>query len=340
MDLSLARNLIDPAILFFFFGLFAAAVRSNLDIPAPIAKFFSLYLLVAIGFNGGVALATTGLTFSAMAAILAALLMAVLVPAYSFLILRNRINPFDAAATAATYGSVSAVTFITAQQFLTRNGVDFGGHMTVAMVLMESPAIIMAVLLASLVRKREELKLSPSVGAAAVIAKGPPQPVSIKDVLHEAFTDGAHLLLIGSLIIGYVTGTSGKEMMAPFIGDIFKGILAFFLLEMGLLVARQLRESRDLGPFLVGFAIVMPMVNAGVAIAIAWVLGLTPGDTLLLACLAASGSYIVVPAICRYAIPEAKPGVYFSMALAFTFPFNIVIGIPLYHGVINTVWGA
>lgn len=340
MDLSLARNLIDPAILFFFFGLFAAAVRSNLDIPAPIAKFFSLYLLVAIGFKGGVALATTGLTFTAVAAILAALLMAVLVPAYSFLILRNRINPFDAAATAATYGSISAVTFITAQQFLTRNGVDFGGHMTVAMVLMESPAIIMAVLLASLVRKRQELSLSPSVGAAAVMPKGPAQPISVKAVLHEAFTDGAHLLLIGSLVIGYVTGTSGKEVMAPFIGDIFKGILAFFLMEMGLLVARQLRESRDLGPFLVGFALVMPMVNAAVAITLAWLLNLPAGDALLLACLAASGSYIVVPAICRYAIPEAKPGVYFSMSLAFTFPFNIVIGIPLYYSVINSVWGS
>jgi uncharacterized protein len=340
MDLSLARNLIDPAILFFFFGLFAAAVRSNLDIPAPIAKFFSLYLLVAIGFKGGVALATTGLTFTAVAAIGVALLMAVLVPAYSFMILRNRINPFDAAATAATYGSISAVTFITAQQFLTRNGVDFGGHMTVAMVLMESPAIIMAVLLASLVRKRQELGISQSVGAAVVANKGLAQPVSLKAVLHEAFTDGAHLLLIGSLVIGYVTGTAGKEVMAPFIGDIFKGILAFFLMEMGLLVARQLRESRDLGPFLMGFALVMPMVNAAVAITLAWLLNLPVGDTLLLACLAASGSYIVVPAICRYAIPEAKPGVYFSMSLAFTFPFNIVIGIPLYYSIINTLWGS
>lgn len=340
MDLSLARNLLDPAILFFFFGLFAAAVRSNLDIPAPIAKFFSLYLLVAIGFKGGVALATTGLTFTAVAAILAALLMAILVPAYSFLILRNRINPFDAAATAATYGSISAVTFITAQQFLTRNGVDFGGHMTVAMVLMESPAIIMAVLLASLVRKRQALALSPSVGAAAVVPKGAAQQISVKAVLHEAFTDGAHLLLIGSLVIGYVTGTSGKEVMAPFIGDIFKGILAFFLLEMGLLVARQLRESRDLGPFLMGFALVMPLVNAAVAITLAWLLHLPAGDALLLACLAASGSYIVVPAICRYAIPEARPGVYFSMSLAFTFPFNIVIGIPLYYSVINSIWGS
>lgn len=342
MDFSLLNNLMDPAILFFFFGLFAALVKSNLEIPAPIAKFFSLYLLVAIGFKGGVALSESGFTTTAMVAIGAALFMALLVPAYSFLILRNRTNPYNAAAIAATYGSISAVTFIAAQQYLTKNEVDFGGYMTVAMVLMESPAIIMAVLLATLVRKREsQMQLSPSVGAAAVRMdnqeKSGPN-ISLKEVLHEAFTDGAHLLLIGSLIIGYVTGGAGKEMMAPFTAEIFKGILAFFLLEMGLLVARQLRQSRDLDVFLAGFALVMPMVNAAIAIAIAHTLGMAQGDTLLLACLAASGSYIVVPAICRYAIPEAKPGVYFSMSLAFTFPFNIVIGIPLYYAVINAIW--
>ena len=244
MDTSLLANFIDPAILFFFFGAFAAAIRSNLEIPGSIAKFFSLYLLVAIGFKGGVALAGSGLDATALAGIGAAMFMALLVPAYSFLILRRRAEPFDAAAIAATYGSISAVTFIAAQQFLTRNDVEFGGHMTVAMVLMESPAIIMAVLLASYVRSSNALKLSPSVGAAAVT----PRPVSLKGVLHEAFTDGAHLLLIGSLLIGYLTGEAGKEMMAPFTADIFKGILAFFLLEMGLLVARQLREARGMPP--------------------------------------------------------------------------------------------
>jgi hypothetical protein len=336
MDLSLIHNLIDPAILFFFFGLFAAGIRSNLEIPAQIAKFFSLYLLVAIGFKGGVALSASGFTTTAMLGIGAALIMAILVPAYSFFILQKRTNPYDAAAIAATYGSISAVTFIAAQQYLTRNGVDFGGHMTVAMVLMESPAIIMAVLLATLVRKRDaQGQLARSVGAAHVKQD---QRISLKEVLHEAFTDGAHLLLIGSLVIGYVTGEAGKEMMAPFTAEIFKGILAFFLLEMGLLVARQLRQSRDLGSFLVGFALIMPMINAGIAITLAKMLGMSEGDALLLACLAASGSYIVVPAICRYAIPEAKPGVYFSMSLAFTFPFNIVIGIPLYFGVITMIW--
>lgn len=334
MDTNLLANFIDPAILFFFFGVFAAGIRSNLEIPGSIAKFFSLYLLVAIGFKGGVALAGSGLDATALAGIGAAMFMALLVPAYSFLILRRRAEPFDAAAIAATYGSISAVTFIAAQQFLTRNDVDFGGHMTVAMVLMESPAIIMAVLLASYVRSSTALKLSPSVGAAAVT----PRPVSLKAVLHEAFTDGAHLLLIGSLLIGYLTGEAGKEMMAPFTADIFKGILAFFLLEMGLLVARQLREARGMPPFLIGFALVMPSVNALIAIILASLLGMGVGDALLLAVLSASGSYIVVPAICRYAIPEASPGRYFTMSLGFTFPFNIIVGIPLYYFVIQALW--
>lgn len=336
MDTSLLANFIDPAILFFFFGVFAAAIRSNLEIPASIAKFFSLYLLVAIGFKGGVALADSGLSATALAGIGAAMFMALLVPAYSFLILRNRIEAFDAAAIAATYGSISAVTFIAAQQFLTRNEVDFGGHMTVAMVLMESPAIIMAVLLASWVRSRQLAPgmLSPSVGAAAV----KPPAVSIKAVLHEAFTDGAHLLLIGALLIGFITGDAGKDMMAPFTADIFKGILAFFLLEMGLLVARQLREARGMPPFLIGFALLMPPVNAAVAMLLAWTLGMGEGDALLLAVLAASGSYIVVPAICRYAIPEASPGRYFTMSLGFTFPFNIIVGIPLYYFMIDSLW--
>lgn len=342
MDLSLINNLVDPAILFFFFGLLAAGVKSNLEIPAPIAKFFSLYLLIAIGFKGGVALAASGFTTTALIGIGAALIMAVLVPAYSFMILRKRTNPYNAAAIAATYGSISAVTFIAAQQFLTKNEVDFGGYMTVAMVMMESPAIIMAVLLATLVRKKqlqEQAALAGNGHGPTIIpANTQGNQVSVKEVLHEAFTDGAHLLLIGSLVIGYITGEAGKEMMAPFTAEIFKGILAFFLLEMGLLVARQLRQTQELSKFLMGFALIMPMFNAGVAIGLGYLFGMSMGDTVLLAVLAASGSYIVVPAICRYAIPEAKPGVYFSMSLAFTFPFNIVIGIPLYYGVINMLW--
>ena len=336
MDLSLLNNLVDPAILFFFFGLLAAAIRSNLEIPAPIAKFFSLYLLIAIGFKGGVALSVSGFTAPALIGIGAALIMAILVPTISFMVLRKRTNPFNAAAIAATYGSISAVTFIAAQQFLTNNSVEFGGYMTVAMVLMESPAIIMAVLLATLVRKRQaQAGLTPE---STIPMHNGNQQISIKEVLHEAFTDGAHLLLIGSLVIGYITGEAGKTMMAPFTPEIFKGILAFFLLEMGLLVARQLRQSRELDGFLIGFALIMPIISASIAILMVSIFGMAKGDALLLAVLAASGSYIVVPAICRYAIPEAKPGVYFSMSLAITFPFNIVVGIPLYFGMISFLW--
>ncbi len=325
MPSGLLHSLVDPAILFFVFGVFAGLVRSNLEIPAAISKFFSLYLLMALGLKGGASLAETGLPVEGVLALLAAIGMAALVPAYSFLILGRRISPFDAAAVAATYGSVSAVTFIAAQQFLRNHEVAFGGHMTVAMVLMESPAIVMAVLLASLVRTR--LARAAPAGTAAP----PLAALSMRAVLHEAFTDGAHLLLIGSLVIGYLTGEHGAQVMQPFTGAIFKGILAFFLLEMGLLVARQFKESKvRLGPFLIGFALLMPVFNATLALALAWALGLARGDAMLLAVLSASASYIVVPAIVRYAIPEARPGVYFTMALGVTFPFNILLGIPLY----------
>jgi hypothetical protein len=336
VDTTVLNNLLDPVILFFFFGMLAGAVRSNLEVPAAIAKFLSLYLLMALGLKGGVALAQTGLDATAVLALLAAIIMATLIPAYSFMILRGRTNPYDAAAIAATYGSISAVTFIAAQQFLTRSGVEFGGYMTVAMVLMESPAIIMAVLLATYVRSREKAALSPAAGAGPVAQAA---PISIKTVLHEAFTDGAHLLLIGSLVIGFVTGDAGKKIMGPFTLDIFKGMLAFFLLEMGLLVARQLRESRSLGMFQIGFALIMPTINASVALVLAYLFGLPKGDAFLLAVLAASASYIVVPAVVRYAIPEAKPGQYFTMSLGFTFPFNIIVGIPLSYAMVSMVWG-
>lgn len=329
MSGGMLQNLIDPAILFFVFGVLAGAVRSNLEVPPAIAKFCSLYLLIALGIKGGANLATGGLPAAGALALLAAIAMAALVPAYSFWLLRRRVSPFDAAAVAATYGSVSAVTFIAAQQFLTNQGQDFGGYMTVAMVLMESPAIIMAVLLASYVRTREA-----GPGAAAPLAA-----LSMRKVLHEAFTDGAHLLLIGSLVIGFVTGERGKQIMEPFTVDIFKGILAFFLLEMGLLVARQLLDSQArLGRHLVAFSLLMPPVNAAVALGLAAVLGLGRGDAVLLAVLSASASYIVVPAIVRYAIPEARPGVYFTMALGMTFPFNILLGIPLYYAASGWLW--
>jgi hypothetical protein len=300
----------------------------------------------------------------------------VAIPGLGYLVLRNRVNPFDAAAIAATYGSVSAVTFIAASQFVADAGTPAGGYLTVALVLMESPAIVMAVLLAAWVRARHPQTTDASASdgdaepvpatvgagdegavvestATGAVARarrsldgGPapddaagPEPLSLRAVLHEAFTDGAHLLLLGSLAIGLLSGAEGGEVMGPFVGDLFKGFLAFFLLEMGLLVARQLREVRDVGPFLIGFGLVMPLVGASMALAIGTLLSFEVGDLALLAVLAASASYIVVPAVVRYAIPEARPSRYFTMALAVTFPFNIVVGIPLYHSLAERLVG-
>lgn len=329
---SAAQNLLDPAVLFFVLGAGIGLLRSNLEIPSAIAKFLTLYLLIALGLKGGAALATGGLPTEGLLAIIAAVCMAAFIPTYAFYFLSRKIDPFDAAAVAATYGSVSAVTFIATQNFLTNNGVDFGGYMTVAMVLMETPAIIMAVLLATLTRAKQ-----------AAANKNPDEeafePLSAREVLQEALTDGAQLLLIGSLVIGYLAGPEGKAVMLPFTSDIFKGMLAFFLLEMGLLVGRQISDGHaKIDRILLIFAFVIPPINATIAIVLATILGLQQGDAMLLAVLSASASYIVVPAIARYAIPEARPGIYFTMALGLTFPFNILVGIPIYFELTGFFW--
>ena len=341
MNSEVLESLTDPAVLFFLLGLFVGVVRSNLEIPPQIAKFLSLYLLMAIGFKGGQALSQTGLTGEAVKVLGAAILLALMIPAVWFLFLRSRINAYDAAAIAATYGSVSAVTFVVASQFLVNRGNEAGGYLTVALVIMESPAIIMAVLLATWVRTNRPAEVSSAVqqSPAESGVEEARKPLSIKEVLHEAFTDGAHLLLIGSMVIGAVSGKAGGEAMAPFTEGIFKGLLAFFLLEMGLLVSRQLREVRDVGPFLICFGLFVPFVNAAAAFAIGWPLGLAVGDLTLLAALASSGSYIVVPAVIRYAIPEARPSRYFTLALGITFPVNIAIGIPVYYAVAKAIAG-
>ena len=370
MNSDVLDSLTDPAVLFFFLGLFVGVIKSNLEIPAPIAKFLSLYLLMAIGFKGGQALSDTGLSGDALKVIGAALLLALVIPAIWFVVLSRRINAFDASAIAATYGSVSAVTFVVASQFVADRGEEAGGYLTVALVLMESPAIVMAVLLATWVRSQSGSNLSTGFGSRLILTEELPKrksatrtdtstpgttasagntqvatsehgatPLSIKEVLHEAFTDGAHLLLLGSMLIGAISGKSGGEAMAPFINDVFKGLLAFFLLEMGLLVARQLREVRDVGPYLVGFGVCVPFMNAAMALLLGRALGLSVGDLTLLAALASSGSYIVVPAVIRYAIPEARPSRYFTLALGITFPINVAIGIPLYYTVASAIAG-
>lgn len=330
------QNLLDPAILFFVFGVVAGLLRSNLEVPPQIARFLSLYLLMSVGLKGGFSLAHSGLGADVLGSLGAALLLALLVPALGYLLLRKWLSRFDAAAVAATYGSVSATTFIAASQYLAQLQVPFGGHMAVALVLMESPAILMAMALAAWARRQQAAEQGATSGSPSGTTASPP---SHWHVVREAFTDGANLLLLGSLLIGWATGDQGKLMMEPFSGALFKGMLALFLLDLGLLVARQLPALRQVHPALIGYGVVGPLVHGLIAMGLAALLGLPAGDTILLVVLAASSSYIVVPAVLRHAMPEAQPGLYLGLSLGVTFVFNILIGIPLYTWVVQRVWG-
>ena len=316
-------NFLDPAILFFVFGAFAGAVKSNLEVPQPIARFLSLYLLMALGLKGGFALQKSGFTTEIALALGLAVFLAIITPLIGYLFLRTKLNNYDAAAISATYGSVSAVTFITATQALDQNGIEFGGHMAAAMALMESPAIILAILVANKAR------------ASTTNSK---QSVALSKVFHESFTDGAQLLLLGSMIVGLVSGDSGQKIMAPFSIDLFKGMLAFFLLDMGLMAAKNFEGLKGKPPITFLYAIGAPLIHASIALGLCKLLGLPMGDTILLMVLAASASYIAVPAVLRHALPEVNPALYMGMSLGITFPFNIILGIPLYTYIVGLTY--
>ncbi|MEN9627975.1 MAG: hypothetical protein RJA10_1202 [Pseudomonadota bacterium] len=329
------QSLLDPAILFFVFGVIAGALKSNLEIPPAIAKFLSLYLLMALGLKGGFALSQSGFSPQMLSSLGAAMAMAVIVPALGYRLLRHKLSGFDAAAVAASYGSVSAVTFVTATQVLESQGLQPNGTMTVAMVLMETPAIVMAVLLANALRHAATANAAVPVGVtsggAAVAGMGTGGPgMPIGKILRDSFTDGTHLLLLGSLAVGCITGEAGKAVMEPFTGDLFKGLLAFFLLDMGLLVARHFDTARQQSPWLIVYAVVSPLAHAAIALGLASALSLPVADAALLMVLSASASYIVVPAVLRHAVPEANPSLYLGLSLGITFPLNILVGIPLY----------
>lgn len=313
------NNFLDPAILFFIFGVFAGCVKSNLEIPPQISRFLSLYLLMALGLKGGFALHKSGFTSEIGFSLGLAVFLAIIIPIIGYLLLRRKLNAFDAAAIAATYGSVSAVTFITATQYLDQFSIDYGAYMAAAMALMESPAIILAIVLANKARASQTSD-----------PKTREESTSISKILHESFTDGAQLLLLGSMIVGLVSGDAGQKLMAPFSIDLFKGMLAFFLLDMGLMAARNLKGLRGKPPICLAYAIGSPLSHALLALLFCKLIGLPLGNTILLMVLASSASYIAVPAVLRHALPEVNPGLYMGMSLGITFPFNIILGIPLY----------
>ena len=310
------NNLLDPSILFFIFGIFAGLVKSNLEIPQPISRFLSLYLLMALGLKGGFALNKSGFTPEIAISLGLAITLAIAIPMLGYNLLRHKLDKLDAAAIAATYGSISAVTFITTTQVLDQNGIGYGGHMAAAMALMESPAIIIAIVLANRIRQQR---------SGTTVAH-----TSLGKVLHESFTDGGQLLLLGSLVIGLISGDSGHKIMAPFSIDLFKGLLAFFLLDMGLVAARSLGELKGKPPITLAYAFIAPPVHALIALGLCHLFAVPLGDTILLMILAASASYIAVPAVLRHAMPEVNPALYMGMSLGITFPMNIILGIPIY----------
>jgi hypothetical protein len=315
----LISNLTNPTLLFFALGTFAIIVKSDLEIPESSSKFIALYLLFAIGFKGGQELAHSGFTSEIIYSLLFGLVIASLIPLYTFFILKRKMSISDAGAVAAAYGSVSAVTFVAAVSFLEAQKITFGGHMVAVMALMESPAIIVGVIL---LMKYDE----------GTRSKG-----KISEIIKHSFTNGSVLMILGSLIIGLIADTKQAEGIKPFTTDIFKGFLAIFLLEMGMVTAKRFTAFRKYGWFATAFAIIIPIINGCLVAAISGLFIHDIGNRFIFAILAASASYIAVPAAMRLAAPKADPGLYIPMALGITFPFNITIGMPLYYLIVNSI---
>jgi hypothetical protein len=305
-------NLLAPAVLFFLLGLSAGWFKSDLTVPEGAAKTLALVLMLSIGFKGGVEASKAGLSSEFVTVAAVGVALSFLIPVLGFFVLRSisRLDRTTAAATAAHYGSVSIVTFVAGTEFLRAAGVPFGGYMVAVVALMETPAILSALVLA---------------GAGAAGRQG-----LRGELVREVALNGSVVVLIGSFVIGAITGAEGMSKLEVFVGPVFQGMLVLFLLDMGLVAARRLQAARSLTPALAAFAIGMPLFSCGVALGLASALGLSVGDGAVLAILAASASYIAVPAAMRIALPEADPGVYLTLSLAITFPFNLVIGIPLY----------
>lgn len=309
---TLSSSLLVPTILFFALGLIAAFARSDLSIPEGAAKFMSLYLLLAIGFKGGASLAEHGVSQDLFVTILAGVALSFLIPFIAFGLLRvlTRLDCLNAAAVAGHYGSISIVTFVTATSLLELTGVAYDGYMVAVAAAMEVPAILSA------------LWLAYSAGSNGQRPEG---------FWRELLANGSVVLLLGAFAIGAITGGKGMELIAPFIVTPFTGILCLFLLDMGLSAGRSLIKNREmLSPGLFVFGALMPVIGALLAYGAGWAAGLGSGSLFLLMVLAASASYIAVPAAMKIALPKAESGIYLTLSLGVTFPFNITIGLPLY----------
>lgn len=317
-----ALNLLAPAVLFFALGAIAGWLKSDLTIPEQVAKTLALYLMLCIGFKGGVEARASGLSVDLLSAGALGLLLSFGAPFAAYAALRafGGLDRVTAAATAAHYGSVSVVTFAAGSEYLRAVGVEFGGYMAAVLALMETPAILAALLIAGAREGSAGARIKPTLW-------------------REVFLNGAAVVLVGSFVIGLVTGERGMERLDVFVGALFQGALCLFLLDMGLVASRRLSEAPKLNGRLVAFALAWPLASAAAALAASYALGLALGDATLMAVLAASASYIAAPAAMRIALPKADAGVYLSLSLGVTFPFNLLVGIPLYHAVARLMYG-
>ncbi len=310
----IVETLTSPVILFFVLGFLAAMVRSDLSIPEAFGKAMSIYLMAAIGLKGGVAVAKSGFTADLAAAAALGLALSFLLPFLAFwlLVALGKLNRIDAGAVAAHYGSVSVVTFVTANEILAGQGLSPAGYMVAVLALMETPAIITGLFLAR---------------------KGTATPTPDRNgssMLHEVFTNGSVVLLVGAFFIGLIAGEDGFAPVKPLFDTGFRGVLCLFLLDMGLVAARRLVQSRAISVRLAGLAIVLPLINGTIGTVAGTLIGLDAASAAALGILAASASYIAVPAAMRLALPEADPGIYLSMSLGITFPFNVIFGITIF----------
>ena len=307
-----AQNLLSPAVLFFALGVLSALLRSDLSIPEAVAKTLALYLMMSIGFKGGVEVSKSGIDWHLGAVAIAGIVLSASIPVIGYGLLRatSRLDSVNAAAVAAHYGSISIVTFVAAGETLKGLELPFEGYMIAVAAIMETPAIIAALFLAR------------RGGAETKVPEG---------LWREVALNSSVVVLVGSFLIGWMTGEQGLKPISPFLVDLFRGVLCLFLLDMGLVAGRGLRNGyKALSPPVIAFALYMPLISAACATVLATVLGLSVGGTALFITLAASASYIAVPAAMRLALPEAQPSIYLTLSLAITFPFNLVVGIPLY----------
>lgn len=318
MDFSLLlENLTNPALLYFILGIIAVYLKSDLEIPNNSSKFISLYLLFAIGFKGGQELSHETINSEVIWSMLFGISIAVIIPLYTFFILKRKLNVYDAGAIAAAYGSISAVTFVTAVSYLESHQLELHGYMVAIMALMESPAIIIGLVLISLFNKEQT------------------QKINKLEILRHSLTNGSVLLILGSLIIGFLANAKQAQGIQPFTNDLFKGFLAIFLLDMGITSGRKLKSFFAHGWFPFAFALVIPLVNGVIFACLSGFVTDDISNRFIFAILAASASYIAVPAAMKITVPKANPGLFLPMALAITFPVNITIGMPIYFYIVQ-----